>query len=89
MKKTKRFRYAKYLAYPGSSLHVADAEYMDHRANAGHDQQHYRRQLIDLQRQIDLELSNRHPRPVREHERRAVRVACECRNDSQRHDERR
>jgi len=43
--------------------HVSDAEHMDQGTDTGHHHEHDGRQLVDLERQIDLQLTNRHPRP--------------------------
>ena len=43
--------------------HVSHAEHVDQGTDTGHYHEHHGRQLVDLERQIDLQLTNRHPRP--------------------------
>ena len=51
-------------------LHVADAEDVDQRADARDDEHHHHRQLIELERGVDREIADRHPREVPLDERR-------------------
>src|SRR5205823_2944985 len=44
--------------------HVADAEDMDQCADTGDDEYHHHRQLIELDRGIDLQVASRHPAEV-------------------------
>ena len=72
-------------------LHVADAEQMDQHADAGDDERHHHRELIELERGVDLEIADRHPREVPLDERRgasrpaprmAKKIAAVSRNES-------
>ena len=50
--------------------HVADAEDVDQRTDAGDDQNHHHRQLVELERGLDLEIAGRHPAEIPLDERR-------------------
>src|SRR5256886_15390152 len=52
----------------GVLFHVADAEEMDQRADAGDDQQHHRRELIHLEGDVDLQRADRNPRPIAQYD---------------------
>ena len=54
----------------GIFAHVADAEDVDQRSDTGDDEHHHHRQLIELERSIDLQVAGRHPAEVRLDERR-------------------
>ena len=48
--------------------HVADAEQVDEAAHAGDDEQHHRRELVRLKRQVHLQPPHRQPGPERDHD---------------------
>ena len=62
---------------PRVVVHVADAEDVDQRADAGHDEDHHGRELIELERERDLQVAHGEPFPVAEHERRRRVLARE------------
>ena len=50
-------------------VHVADAEDVDQRADTCYDEDHHGGELVELQREGDLQVARGHPLPVAEHER--------------------
>ena len=55
---------------PWIVAHVADAEDMDQSTDSSDDQNHHHRQLIELDRGIDLQVADRHPAEIPLNERR-------------------